>query len=151
LPVGPRLMAARLSSSLPGRNCNPPRVALTSAFAAPMRGGAGIRPPCRSMYDSALHGLIFSDWPSALPACLCGKRGDILLHFCTLALRTGSFGLSMLGNTLNDGEFLFTVLAFILVCGHDPPPFPCHEFSDKNTNSVLGVFYCIGGYCQEMI
>jgi hypothetical protein len=61
-------------------------------------------------------------WLSALPAGLCDKGGDVLLHLGAFALRTGNFGCSMIGNALHQSKFFVAVSAFILVGRHIPPP-----------------------------
>jgi hypothetical protein len=72
----------------------------------------------------------------ALPAGLGHETGDTLLHLRTLALRTGDLGLAVLGDTLDDREFLVAGLAFILVCGHIPPPL-VSSVSDETSTKLF--------------
>jgi hypothetical protein len=95
------------------------------------------------MHFSTLQGLNFSGWFSALPAGLGREVGNALFHFCAFALRTGSLGLPVLGNALNDCKFLITIPAFILVCGHVPSPFPWDQISNEIIDSAF-CFYLNG-------
>jgi hypothetical protein len=69
--------------------------------------------------------------PSALSTGLGREDGDALLHLCAFALRTGNLGRAVLGDALYDGKFPFALLAFVLVCGHVPPPFPGYRIQIK--------------------
>ena len=73
-------------------------------------------------------------YPSALPACFGREEGNVLFYPGAFAFRAGSFGLAVLGNALNNFKFLLALLAFILVCGHVPPPYPYHPIPDKTTD-----------------